>query len=507
MTNITSSTSRTSKNWPETYGWEGIAFEQVLAIAGCTGEGIERLKPKNTTPALEAAMGYAIFFNWEVFPADVEEKKSYLSAEYAPGHKPWGMTSDPQQLQRNFVNLKWRLMCGVGVPTGWVNRIFDIEADTKKGHGVDGLASIKALEAKHGKLPDTLMAESPSGSIHRIYKHPGRGIKIKTSDSEIAPGVDIRGDGGMFVAPPSVRKDGVYRWLNNLPIADAPQWLLDLVCADAPAQDNSSSGEKNWAERYADELHEPVPLDKLAFMMRVIPNDYYPNDSEGWSAWNDVGMALWDAQPNDDGLALFDAWSRKSAKYNEKDTKEKWKKYLKNPPTKLTVGKLFYLTDEADPDWRSKYEAERMAAELAEAKQEKKKKLPLVVELGSKLWGAAVVVGKEYRFGADQSKVIDPGKGVWFDFTTNKGGGLKDLMRKVEIANRRQSNVDDVVTVCASDVVMRPMDWIWPGHLLRGSQELMSGLPDLCKSQVQIGYIACATARKRWPTVRPPSSR
>ena len=33
----------------------------------------------------------------------------------------------------------------------------------------------------------------------------------------------------MFVAPPSVRADGAYRWLNDNPIADAPQWLLDLV--------------------------------------------------------------------------------------------------------------------------------------------------------------------------------------------------------------------------------------------------------------------------------------
>ena len=55
----------------------------------------------------------------------------------------------------------------------------------------------------------------PSGSIHRIDRDPGRGIRIKSSSSELAPGVDIKGDGGMFVAPPSVRADGEYRWLNN----------------------------------------------------------------------------------------------------------------------------------------------------------------------------------------------------------------------------------------------------------------------------------------------------
>jgi hypothetical protein len=164
----------------------------------------------------------------------------------------------------------------------------------------------------------------------------------------------------------------------------------------------------------------------------------------------------------------------------------------------ITLGTLFHYADKADPKWRDKYEAERMAAELAKAKQDKKP-LPWIVELGSKLWGVASVSGKEYRFGEDQSKVIDPSKGVWFDFATNKGGGLKDLMRKVELTERMRSDVDDVVMVRASDVMSRPLDWIWPGHLLRGSQELLSGLPDLGKSQVQINYIACATARLPWP--------
>src|SRR5262249_11517698 len=59
-------------------------------------------------------------------------------------------------------------------------------------------------------------------------------------------------------------------------------------------------------------------------------------------------------------------------------------------------------------------------------------RLPLIVELGSKLWGPATKVNNEYRFGPDQSKVIDPRKGIWFDFETNEGGFIKDLMKKVE---------------------------------------------------------------------------
>ena len=34
-----------------------------------------------------------------------------------------------------------------------------------------------------------------------------------------------------MIAPPSVRGDGEYRWLNDNDIADAPQWLIDLITA------------------------------------------------------------------------------------------------------------------------------------------------------------------------------------------------------------------------------------------------------------------------------------
>jgi len=60
---------------------------------------------------------------------------------------------------------------------------------------------------------------------------------------------------------------------------------------------------------------------------------------------------------------------------------------------------------------------------------------PLIVELGMKLWGPVTLNNdKEYRYGADHSKVIDIRRGAWFDFTTNEGGFIKDLMKKLETA-------------------------------------------------------------------------
>ena len=138
------------------------------------------------------------------------------------------MTKDLAEIRHDFK--RWR-RAGVGIPTGMDNRIFDIETDTIEGHNVDGRANLRMLEARHGPLPDTLMAVSPTGSFHCLYNHPGPGFKIKSCT--IVPGVDCKGDGGMFIAPPSVR-GSAYRWLNARPIADAPDWLIEMVKEDAP---------------------------------------------------------------------------------------------------------------------------------------------------------------------------------------------------------------------------------------------------------------------------------
>jgi hypothetical protein len=142
---------------------------------------------------LAAALDHA-GHGWAVFPARPDEKCSYKSAEYSNGAR-WGATSDPGEVRRDFThwpNARIGILCGV-------NCIVVIETDTVTGHGVDGAASLAQLEAKQGALPQTRMVSSPSGSIHRYFRHPGPGTKIKTTASVIGAGIDVRGDGGMVI--------------------------------------------------------------------------------------------------------------------------------------------------------------------------------------------------------------------------------------------------------------------------------------------------------------------
>lgn len=175
---------------------------------------------------LEAALDYATRAGWCVFPARPDAKCSYKSADHSDGRK-WGLTRDPPEIRADFT--RWPY-ARIGIPTGAVNGIVVIEADTIAGHGVDGLAALRQLEAEHGALPETPKAISPSGSDHRYFRHPGADIKIKNSASAIGRGIDVRGDGGMVIAPPSINPDGrAYCWIDKSPIAALPGWLIELT--------------------------------------------------------------------------------------------------------------------------------------------------------------------------------------------------------------------------------------------------------------------------------------
>ena len=97
--------------------------------------------------------------------------------------------------------------------------------------GADGLATLAALEIEHGPLPATLTATTGSGGRHYVFAWPER--RVPNSCRKLGPGLDVRGDGGYIViAPANHWSGGAYAWDNDLPLASAPDWLLDIVCGD-----------------------------------------------------------------------------------------------------------------------------------------------------------------------------------------------------------------------------------------------------------------------------------
>jgi hypothetical protein len=146
---------------------------------------------------LQAALDYAAR-GWSIFPVPVGTKKSHWKAK--PGEARWGATKDAGKIRRAFA--QWP-NANVGLPTDAANGFWVLDADTLEGHGKDGIGALAALVAEHGPLPDTLRAESPTGSQHWYFQHPkGAPVPLRTGWRE---GIDIKGEGGMVLAPPSVK--------------------------------------------------------------------------------------------------------------------------------------------------------------------------------------------------------------------------------------------------------------------------------------------------------------
>jgi hypothetical protein len=82
----------------------------------------------------------------------------------------------------------------VGVATGAVSGIIVLDVD-----GDDGEASLAALEREHGPLPATATVLTGKGR-HLYFSHPGVLVPNRV---RVAAGLDVRGDGGYVVAPPS----------------------------------------------------------------------------------------------------------------------------------------------------------------------------------------------------------------------------------------------------------------------------------------------------------------
>lgn len=110
-----------------------------------------------------------------------------------------------------------------------------LDVDTKAGKA--GAASFAELDLLHGTQDwtATLTARTASGGLHLYFRLPP-GAQVRNSSGKLGPGLDVRGLGGFVVAPGSTIDGRPYEWVNELPIAPAPLWLVELAGATATVE-------------------------------------------------------------------------------------------------------------------------------------------------------------------------------------------------------------------------------------------------------------------------------
>jgi len=121
---------------------------------------------------------------------------------------------------------------GIGIVTGAISGLVVVDIDVR--HGGDG--ALEHLEREHGRMPTTVECRTGGGGRHLYFAHPGGLVRNKVG---LAPGVDLRGDGGYVVAPPSQHASGLrYAWVDdrapgNTAIVPLPDWMLQRTVEES----------------------------------------------------------------------------------------------------------------------------------------------------------------------------------------------------------------------------------------------------------------------------------
>lgn len=146
---------------------------------------------------LAAALAYAEA-RWSVVPLAPRDKRPLV---------PWlefqQRRALPDEIRGWF--RRWP-DANLGVVTGAISNIVVIDIDPRHG----GEAALQLLEDDAGPIPSTLEAETGGGGRHLYFAHPGRPVRNRAG---LRPGIDLRGDGGLVVVPPSLHPSGRrYAW-------------------------------------------------------------------------------------------------------------------------------------------------------------------------------------------------------------------------------------------------------------------------------------------------------
>jgi hypothetical protein len=122
--------------------------------------------------------------------------------------------------------------------------------------GPDGRAGIELvakLEAEHGPLPRTPSARSGGGGRHYYFLCP-EGLDIRNMREPQGQPLDVRGKGGLAVAPPSHAHIGGprYEWEispEDAPLVEAPPWLLEWLASLKPHRAPAAQGSNGKTHR------------------------------------------------------------------------------------------------------------------------------------------------------------------------------------------------------------------------------------------------------------------
>jgi len=298
---------------------------------------------------LDYAQAYAAI-GWPVFPCGRNKTPLLAKPEGSKGgfHQA---TTNPEQIREWWQK---HPKASIGIASGAAG-VFCVDQDAKDG-GPELFDSICGPNP-HGA---SYVSVTPGGGRHHIYAQPQLGEPVGVMNG-CWKGIDVKGDGGYFVAPNGI--DG-RAWGDESPVDDAadgefveldqpPQWLLPQlprkradrggVGVSLPDEGYREAGDSNHSRTSADLLEvlfNDSTIDAARYALEVTG----ANPDGDYDQWLAPMMELNELGPEGRSLAM--AWSSQSASHDERD-REKFATFS----GARGIGSLFYRAEQVQSDF------------------------------------------------------------------------------------------------------------------------------------------------------------
>lgn len=260
-------------------------------LAEISTPSIQHNRPNRQAPTstmLAHALRYATNCGWPVLPVRGKDPAT------DHGHKD--ATTDPETIGALFAAAHG--VTGVGARMGGALRLVAPEIDVKTGATVDTFYKVAGVRMGEYKTPTM----RTGGGGWRMICYVPDDAAADYGDFHVAKGIEIKGDGGQVVLPPSVHPDtkARYAWVPglepwNVDVAPIPALLLDRIRARQKATAAAREAHSGQAGQY-----DAATVKSMLAALDPWAGDY------PW--WLSILMAVHSAL-GDDGLDLAEAWA------------------------------------------------------------------------------------------------------------------------------------------------------------------------------------------------------
>lgn len=291
--------------------------------------GVNYLSPADEARRAElcaAAVHYAADLGFSVVPVRWMEGGSCSCSRRAecaspgkhPVHDHWTdrATSDPLEVAHwwrpsppDANPSEWWPRANIGIVTGRKSGTWVLDVDSYNG----GDVKLDGYQNRHGELPETRVHGTGSGGRHYFFTYPDDFEVRNDAKKVLGQGLDLRGQGGFVVAPPSLSGKGFYELnpAHDIPPGQAPEWLLGLLREYYREQRGEAlagrapevGGERG--RRYgeaalrqeADRMRRASPgtrndtLNQCAFSLGTLGGAGLLDEAAAWSALSDAASA------------------------------------------------------------------------------------------------------------------------------------------------------------------------------------------------------------------------